>query len=342
MSVEACKQKAPEIPSFQGIVGKSEPILKVAKIIEKVAKTDSSVLITGESGTGKELISRAIHNLSKRNSNDLVVINCGAIPANLLESELFGHEKGAFTGATTSHTGRFERADNGTLFLDEIGDMSPFLQVKLLRALQEQKFEKVGGSKPVEVNVRFISATNKDLKKAIIENEFREDLFYRLNVIPIEVPALRQRRDDIPLLADFFLGRLAKRFEEEPKVLSDKALEVLCNYDWPGNIRELENIMEQIAVMSDGNEILDSDIPENLKTETKPAMENVLSPIESGMSFSEAIDNYQKSLILDALRKTGWVKAKAAKLLKMNRTTLVEKIKKLGLAEEERPEDLLF
>ena len=342
MSVESCKEKISAIPSFQGIVGKSEPILKVAKIVEKVAKTDSSVLITGESGTGKELIARAIHNLSKRNKNDLVVINCGAIPANLLESELFGHEKGAFTGAVSSHTGRFERADNGTFFLDEIGDMSPFLQVKLLRAIQEQQFEKVGGSKPVQVNVRFVSATNKDLKKSIKENEFREDLFYRLNVIPIEVPPLRDRRSDIPLLADFFLHRLSLRFEEEPKFLSSGALDILKSYDWPGNIRELENIMEQVAVMSEGNEILPRDIPENLKLENKPSSEFVLNPIESGISFSDAIDTYQKTLILEALRRTGWVKAKAAKLLKMNRTTLVEKIKKLGLAEQERPEDFLF
>ncbi|PID77939.1 MAG: RNA polymerase subunit sigma-54 [Deltaproteobacteria bacterium] len=336
------KKNIEDIPSFQGIVGASDSILKVAQIIEKVSKTDSSILITGESGTGKELIAKAIHHLSKRGDNDLVVINCGAIPPNLLESELFGHEKGAFTGALSSHTGRFERADKGSLFLDEIGDMSPVLQVKLLRAIQEQQFEKVGGSRPVKVDVRFISATNKDLKKAISENEFREDLYYRLNVIPIEVPPLRERRSDITLLARFFLERLAERFEEPVKKLSNEASEILVSYDWPGNIRELENIMEQLAVMSEGPEILPEDIPAGINNKNNGFSGFVFNPIENGISFNEAVDNYQKSLIMEALRKTGWVKAKAAKILQMNRTTLVEKIKKLGLSEDESPENLLF
>lgn len=342
MSVQAEKYDYDKTCSFQGIVGASEAILKVEKIIEKVAKTDSSVLITGESGTGKELIAKAIHNLSKRTDNGLIVINCGAIPGNLLESELFGHEKGSFTGANSSHIGRFERADNGTLFLDEIGDMSPFLQVKLLRAIQEQQFERVGGSKPIKVNVRFISATNKNLKSAIEKNEFREDLYYRLNVIPIEVPSLRQRRGDIPLLADFFLKRLAVRFEEAPKYLSSEAMDILCSYDWPGNIRELENIMEQVAVMSDNDEIRPEDIPPYISGDNSPPSEMLFCPIENGISFNDAVDSYQKALILEALRQTSWVKAKAAKLLQMNRTTLVEKIKKFGLSEQERPEDFLF
>ncbi len=342
MSGSDDKKNIEDIPSFQGIVGASDSILKVAQIIEKVSKTDSSILITGESGTGKELIAKAIHHLSKRGDNDLVVINCGAIPPNLLESELFGHEKGAFTGALSSHTGRFERADKGSLFLDEIGDMSPVLQVKLLRAIQEQQFEKVGGSRPVKVDVRFISATNKDLKKAISENEFREDLYYRLNVIPIEVPPLRERRSDITLLARFFLERLAERFEEPVKKLSNEASEILVSYDWPGNIRELENIMEQLAVMSEGPEILPEDIPAGINNKNNGFSGFVFNPIENGISFNEAVDNYQKSLIMEALRKTGWVKAKAAKILQMNRTTLVEKIKKLGLSEDESPENLLF
>jgi transcriptional regulator with GAF, ATPase, and Fis domain len=342
LSVQAEKYIDEKIPSFQGIVGASEPIKQVARIIEKVAKTDSSVLITGESGTGKELIAKAVHNLSKRSENDLVIINCGAIPASLLESELFGHEKGAFTGASSSHTGRFERADKGTLFLDEIGDMSPFLQVKLLRAIQEQQFERVGGSKPVKVNVRFISATNKNLAQSINQNEFREDLYYRLNVIPVEVPPLRERKVDIPLLADFFLERLASRFEEDQKILSKEALDILVSYDWPGNIRELENIMEQVAVMSEGINITAEDIPLNISGDSAPSSDFVFNPLENKISFNEAVDNYQKVLILDALRKTDWVKAKAAKLLQMNRTTLVEKIKKLGISEQERPEDFLF
>jgi transcriptional regulator with GAF, ATPase, and Fis domain len=338
------KYKDIKIPSFQGIVGESPAILRVAKIIERVAKTDSSVLVTGESGTGKELIAKAIHNLSRRSVNDLVIINCGAIPGNLLESELFGHEKGAFTGAVSSHTGRFERADKGTLFLDEIGEMSPVLQVKLLRAIQEQQFEKVGGSKPVKVDVRFISATNKNLKKAIEENEFREDLYYRLNVIPIEVPALRERKTDIPLLCSFFLERLARRFDEPVKIISREAEDLLMQYHWPGNIRELENIMEQVAVMSDGTEITAEDIPFSLKesTGTGSSSEMIINTIESGISFNDAVDNYQRALILEALRKTGWVKAKAAKLLKMNRTTLVEKIKKLEISDQEELEALVF
>jgi len=333
-----------KIPSFQGIVGENPAISRVARIIEKVARTDSSVLVTGESGTGKELIAKAIHNLSKRNKNDLIIINCGAIPGNLLESELFGHEKGAFTGAVSSHTGRFERADKGTLFLDEIGEMSPVLQVKLLRAIQEQQFEKVGGSRPVQVDVRFISATNKNLKKAIEENEFREDLYYRLNVIPIEVPALRERKTDIPLLCSFFLERLAKKFEEPVKILSKAASEILMGYHWPGNIRELENIMEQVAVMSEGIEITADDLPFSLKDTPSScsSSEIIINTLESGISFNDAVDNYQRALILEALRKTGWVKAKAAKLLKMNRTTLVEKIKKLGISEEEELEALVF
>ena len=338
------KNKEMKVPSFQGIVGESPAILRVAKIIEKVARTDSSVLVTGESGTGKELIAKAIHNLSKRKKNDLIIINCGAIPGNLLESELFGHEKGAFTGAVSSHTGRFERADKGTLFLDEIGEMSPVLQVKLLRAIQEQQFEKVGGSKSVKVDVRFISATNKNLKKAIEESEFREDLYYRLNVIPIEVPALRERKTDIPVLCSFFLERLAKRFDEPVKTVSKEAMSVLMGYHWPGNIRELENIMEQVAVMSEGNEITADDIPPGLKKDSGSSSQSemVINTIESGISFNDAVDNYQRALILEALRKTGWVKAKAAKLLRMNRTTLVEKIKKLEISDQEELEVLVF
>jgi len=344
LAVSSGENKKIKIPSFQGIVGESPAIVKVAKIIKKVAKTDSSVLVTGESGTGKELIAKAIHNLSKRSANELVIINCGAIPGNLLESELFGHEKGSFTGAISSHIGRFERADKGTLFLDEIGDMSPVLQVKLLRAIQEQQFEKVGGSKPVKVDVRFISATNKNLKKAIEESEFREDLYYRLNVIPVEVPALRERKTDIPLLSSFFLERLSKRFEEPMKTLSKEVLDILLGYHWPGNIRELENIMEQVAVMSDGDEVTADDLPLDLKDDSTSgsSSEMIINTIESGISFNDAVDNYQRAIILEALRKTGWVKAKAAKLLKMNRTTLVERIKKLGISEQDELEILVF
>ncbi|CCK81749.1 two component system response regulator, sigma54-specific [Desulfobacula toluolica Tol2] len=319
-----------------GIAGVSKGLIKVLDTARKVSKSDSSVLITGESGTGKELIAKAIHKNSSRRDGPMVVINCGAIPGELLESELFGHEKGAFTGAHRSRVGRFEIADQGTIFLDEIGDMSPDLQVKLLRAIQERRFERVGGTSTIQVDIRVISATHKDLPAAIAEGLFREDLFYRLNVIPIQILPLRERKEDILSLADHFQNNLIKRVKGyQIKTFSQSAKQALLRYDWPGNIRELENLIERISVLVEDRNIELHDLPEYI---ANASSDNTSVPVESvlnnGIGFNEAVDQYQRSLILHALNETGWVKARAADLLKMNRTTLVERIKKMNIDQE--------
>lgn len=329
-------EKSENFLRFDGLVGESSQIRTVFRTISKVARTDSTVLVTGESGTGKELIASSIHNSSSRRNAPLIIINCGAIPGELLESELFGHEKGAFTGAHRARTGRFELADGGTIFLDEIGDMSQSLQVKLLRAIQEQTFERVGGGTPIKVDIRIISATNKDLKASMEDGSFREDLFYRLNVIPIKVPPLRERKTDIPLLSDYFLGRLADRFQEKKKAFSDEAMTYLMNYSWPGNIRELENMMERLTVMVEDDIISPEDLPEQVRGGRPLQAPYAQSPIDAGVGFTEAVEMFQKTLILEALDRSGGVKAKAAELLKMNRTTLVERIKKLKIESEKR------
>lgn len=323
-----------------GIAGVSKGLLSVLDRARKVARSDSSVLITGESGTGKELIARAIHRNSARKDGPMVIINCGAIPSELLESELFGHEKGAFTGAHRQRTGRFEIADQGTIFLDEIGDMSHDLQVKLLRALQERRFERVGGSQTIEVDIRVISATNKDLAAAIEAGKFREDLYYRLNVIPIHILPLRERTEDILPLITHFQESLVERMPAfADKRFSSEAMEVLLAYEWPGNIRELENLVERISVLAEQSSVAVSDLPECM-TGIAPNQESpsVSTVFRNGIGFSEAVEIYQKSLITHALNESGWVKARAAEMLKMNRTTLVEKIKKMKIqAEAEMP-----
>ena len=319
-------------PIYKGFIGECFEIKNVFKTIEKVADTDSTVLITGESGTGKELTARAIHNNSSRRDNPMVVLNCGAIPSELLESELFGHEKGAFTGAHQPRIGRFELANGGTIFLDEIGDMSPKLQVKLLRVIQEQCFERVGSVKSINVNIRIISATNKNLKEAIEAGTFREDLYYRLNVIPINMPPLRRRKSDIPLLIKYFLKKRHKLNNAESKSFSKRAIDTLTNYNWPGNIRELENLIERLSVLVEKDIICFDDLPEIIKKSSsiqKPAWKNIAESDWPG--FTQAVNQFQKDLILQALNQTNWIKAKAATLLKMNRTTLVEKIKKMNL-----------
>ncbi|WP_321494973.1 sigma-54 dependent transcriptional regulator [uncultured Desulfobacter sp.] len=327
-----------EITGFDrsGIAGVSKSLMAVLDRVRKVARSDSSVLITGESGTGKELIARAIHKNSARKDGPMVVINCGAIPSELLESELFGHEKGAFTGAHRSRTGRFEIADKGTIFLDEIGDMSPDLQVKLLRALQERRFERVGGTQTIEVDIRVISATNKNLTVAIENSEFREDLYYRLNVIPIKISPLRERPEDIMPLVEHFQSSLARRNSEYiPKIFPDLVKQVLGTYEWPGNIRELENLVERLSVLVEEDTISISDLPDCITgtgTDVTPA--GVAQVFKNNIGFNEAVELYQKSLIVHALNETGWVKAKAAEMLKMNRTTLVEKIKKMDIEPE--------
>ncbi|MCG8687676.1 MAG: sigma-54 dependent transcriptional regulator [Desulfobacterales bacterium] len=318
------------------IAGVSKGLISVLDRARKVARSDSSVLITGESGTGKELIARAIHKNSARKDGPMVIINCGAIPSELLESELFGHEKGAFTGAHRSRTGRFEIADKGTIFLDEIGDMSPDLQVKLLRALQERRFERVGGSQTIDVDIRVISATNKDLPEAIEKKEFREDLYYRLNVIPINILPLRERTEDIIPLVEHFQKGLSLRIPDyQAKFFSDPVKDVLNAYEWPGNIRELKNLVERISVLVEEDTVAVEDLPDCMTgiaaSQTSPS---VAAVFQNQIGFSDAIEQYQKSLISHALNETGWVKAKAAQMLKMNRTTLVEKIKKLNIEPE--------
>ena len=317
---------------FDQIIGESEGIKQCLSLVERVASTESTVLITGESGTGKELIARAIHYNSNRASGPFIAINCGAIPSELLESELFGHIKGAFTGAIANRAGRFELADEGTLFLDEIGDLEPSLQVKILRALQEKKFEPVGSTKTVHMNVRVIAATNVDLEKAVSEGKFREDLYYRLNVIPIHIPALRERKSDIPLLLNHFLNHFNKNKSKPITGFSAEALNSMINYSWPGNIRELENLIERLSILKGSGEVTPIDLPAKYKSAAACYAETGSIDIpDSGLDFNNAVDQFENALIIKALEKTGWNKNQAAILLRLNRTTLVEKMKKKGL-----------
>ncbi|MCM2280362.1 MAG: sigma-54 dependent transcriptional regulator [Bdellovibrionaceae bacterium] len=321
---------------FDNIVGQSDEVRHVLEMVERVADSDSTVLVTGESGTGKELIAKAIHYNSPRANKPFIPINCGAIPAELLESELFGHVKGAFTGAIATRVGRFELASGGTIFLDEIGELSLSLQVKLLRVLQERRFEPVGSAKTQVADVRVIAATNVDLEKAVAKGEFREDLFYRLNVIPIRIPSLKQRRSDIPLLLHHFIHHFNSNKNRHLQGVAPEAMEMLMNYTWPGNIRELENLVERLAILKGSGMIEVRDLPEHYRA--KPAsggagatsLDSIDIPA-AGMDFNSAVDAYENALILQALEKTGWNRNQAAVLLKLNRTTLVEKIKKKGL-----------
>jgi DNA-binding NtrC family response regulator len=318
---------------FEKIIGQSETIQTLLNLVGRVADSESTVLVSGESGTGKELIARAIHYNSPRRDNPFVAINCGAIPSELLESELFGHVKGAFTGAIANRIGRFEMADGGTIFLDEIGDLEPALQVKLLRVLQERSFEPVGGAKSVQVNVRVIAATNKDLDTQVAEQKFREDLYYRLNVIPVNVPALRERKSDIPLLMSHFIESFNRGRAKKLTGVAGDAMEFLCNYPWPGNIRELENLVERLTILKGQGVIELSDLPTKYKpaVSTPQAASAQFEIPESGLDFNAAVDQFENALILRALEKTGWNRNQAAHLLKLNRTTLVEKMKKKGL-----------
>ena len=317
---------------FENIVGTSNALRRVLDLVTKVAESDSTVLITGESGTGKELVARAIHYSSRRADQPLVTVNCGAIPEELLESELFGHEKGAFTNAVKDREGRFEAANGGTIFLDEIGDMSLNLQVKLLRVLQDRTFERVGSSKTRKVDVRVIAATNQDLPVAIREGRFLEDLFFRLNVIPIEVPPLRARAEDVPLLAQHFLDNLTKERDSRVDSISESAMALLMAHDWPGNVRELENLIERLTILRGEGEIRAEDVP---PLSPGDAAERSLAPTipEGGISFREVVESFETDLILQALRMADWKKSRAAELLGLNRTTLIEKIKKKGIQE---------
>ena len=312
---------------FENIVGNSSILRSVLDVVAKVADSDSTVLITGESGTGKELIARAIHYNSRRAERMFVTVNCGAIPEELLESELFGHVRGAFTNAVSHREGRFSLASDGTIFLDEIGDMSTNLQVKLLRVLQDRSFEPVGSSKTVSVDVRVIAATNQDLEQAIRERRFREDLFYRLNVIPIEAPPLRLRREDIGLLTQHFLDRASRARGRPVPGISSEALELLCAYDWPGNVRELENLIERLVTLGGEREITPADLPANLCRINAPALSALRVPA-TGLSFRDVVEEVEEQLIREALEHTHGNKNRAAQLLGLNRTTLLEKMKR--------------
>lgn len=320
---------------FDNIIGQSDGITRVLEMIERVSGADSTVLITGESGTGKELVAKAIHYNSNRANKPFIPINCGAIPSELLESELFGHVKGAFTGAVSSRVGRFELAEGGTIFFDEIGDMSPHLQVKLLRVLQERSYEPVGSAKTLTSNVRVIAATNVDLERAVKEGRFREDLFYRLNVIPVHIPALRERKSDIPLLFHYFIEHFNSGRNDKLTGMTPAAIEFLANYPWPGNIRELENLVERLTILKGGGIVDTADLPEKYRgVETSNHVNEINIPPD-GMDFNTAVDTFENNLITQALEKTGWNRNQAALLLKLNRTTLVEKIKKKGLRQPE-------
>jgi transcriptional regulator with GAF, ATPase, and Fis domain len=319
-------------------IGQSPAIKEILSIINKLSKTDSTVLIMGESGTGKELVAKMIHQKSTRATKPFIPVNCGAIPSELLESELFGHEKGAFTGAVYSRPGRFELAHEGTIFLDEIGDMPLHLQVKILRVIQERTFERIGSTKPLHVNVRIIAATNKNLENEVKEGKFREDLYWRLNVVPLLIPPLRERKEDIPILCEYFINKFSEKFGYELKIKSD-AFDLLLNYHWPGNVRELENLIERLYVLSENGVITINDLPERIKFSESFFSRNIipeeLNPFASSIDLNEVIKEYEKKLILHALNLNGWVKSRAAKYLKINRTTLIEKMKRLGIKDVE-------
>jgi DNA-binding NtrC family response regulator len=318
---------------FEQIVGSSEQIHAVLDLVGRVADSDATVMISGESGTGKELIAKAVHFNSPRVDNPFVAINCGAIPSELLESELFGHVKGAFTGAIANRVGRFEMADGGTIFLDEIGDLEPALQVKLLRVLQERTIEPVGAAKSTAVNVRVIAATNKNLETLVSQGRFREDLFYRLNVIPIVLPALRERKTDIPVLFSHFLEEFNRTRARKFSGISAAAMDCLVNYPWPGNIRELENLVERMTILKGGGHFEIDDLPAKYRSNTiSPSQDKTSFEIpDGGLDFNTAVDQFENQLILQALERTNWNRNQAAQLLHLNRTTLVEKIKKKGL-----------
>ena len=313
---------------FGELVGGAPCMQHVFRVIEKVAPTDSSVFISGESGTGKELVARAIHNRSERKDGAFIKVNCGALTDTLLESELFGHEKGAFTGAVRRRLGRFELANGGTLFLDEIGDVSAALQLKLLRVLQEKEFERVGGESTIKVDVRVLSATNKDLQREVEQGRFREDLYYRLHIVPLKIPPLRDRREDIPLLTRHFVETLAPRTNPSVKGIEDDALGRLMAYHWPGNVRELENAIEQSLVFAEGERLTVAALPEFLRGERS---DETLSLPKGQMSLPEILEDLERQLILKAFRDADGVKTETARKLGIKTSALYYKLDKYGI-----------
>ncbi|MGA3283631.1 MAG: sigma-54 dependent transcriptional regulator [Verrucomicrobiota bacterium] len=336
-----------------GIVGRSEPMQQVFKLIGQVAATDATALITGESGTGKELVARAIYHHSNRSRQPFLTVNCAAIPEQLLESELFGHEKGAFTGATMQRIGKFEQCNQGTIFLDEIGDMTPATQTKILRVLQSGTFERVGGNQPIQVDVRVIAATNKHLEQAVAARQFREDLFYRLNVVRIHIPPLRDRRKDIPLLVNYFLEKIAREQQRPPKSIAASVIKTLEKYHWPGNVRELENAIRRAHVMAKSGAILLGDLPPEISGQ---GAGTALPPVTGAAGDAAATDAaalarqlfqwarrdpklkvipaVERELVIQALKETGNNQVHAAKLLGITRATLRKRIEKFGIQRE--------
>jgi DNA-binding NtrC family response regulator len=323
---------------IDGLVGRSRAMRDLFQLLETVAATSSTVLFTGETGTGKELAARAIHHTSPRRSHRFVALNCSAIPETLLEAELFGHVRGAFTGAVGNRQGRLEQAHRGTLFLDEVGTMSPALQAKLLRVLQEREFERVGDSHTVKIDVRVIAATHSDLAKMVSEGSFREDLFYRLNVIPVQLPALRDRREDVPLLVQHFLQKLASDSGQPAVTVSQEAMRRLMAYHWPGNVRQLENAVERALAFSHGRSQIDvPDLAPEMQTDASPGESDSTWFPDDGLDFERYIEGIELALIRRSLERTHGNKRQAAKLLNLKRTTLIEKLKRLEPSAVDRP-----
>jgi DNA-binding NtrC family response regulator len=318
-----------KLSGFSNIVGNSRGMQEVFRIVQQICKTDSNVLITGESGTGKELIARIIHSKGQRSSGSFVSVNCAAIPQELLESEFFGHERGSFTGAHERRIGKFELAKDGIMFLDEISSLRQDLQAKLLRVLQEREFTRVGGSQSIKVNAQIISATNQDLRELISERKFREDLYYRLNVLPVHLPSLRERKGDIPLLVRHFLGKIAYRLNRKVSDVTPEAMEIFKTYHWPGNIREMENLLERLVAFSTDHNAIDvQDLPNEL---VFPEPNGRGGLVVGSKGLLEARDKFEKMYILSALRKSGWNQSEAARVLGIHRNTLIKKMASHGL-----------
>lgn len=312
------------------IVGKSKGIREVLSLVDRAAPTKSNIFISGESGTGKELVARAVHFASPRKDGPFISVNCMAFNPGVLESELFGHEKGSFTGAVAMRRGRFELAHNGTLFLDEIGELSHDMQVKLLRVLQERKFERVGGMEEIEVDIRIVAATNKNLMEEVEKGNFREDLYYRLNVVHILLPPLRERREDIPLLIAHFMGKIAEENEIEKKIISPEAIQLLTGYEWPGNIRQLQNILERCVVLSQGDTIEASDLPAEIQ-DNETQLRNALDLLPVELDLAETLDTLEAAIVRRALVRADFVQVKAAELLGISKSLLQYKLKKYGI-----------
>ncbi len=319
-----------EVP-YGEMVGEAESIRKVKRFVNRVGRTDSTVMVYGESGTGKELVARAIHARSARHKGPFVRVNCGALPESLLDSELFGHERGAFTGAEKKRRGRFELADGGTLFLDEISTISSATQVRLLRVLQERELERLGGEETIPVDVRIVAATNTPAEELLTGNDFREDLYYRLHVVPVEVPPLRDRKDDIRMLAEHFVEKLQARTRSNVTAIDPEALKRLEEYDWPGNVRELENVIERGLVLAEGDILMESDLPFLANLGDARGMKLAGNALGDGMDLGRTMDGIEERLVRQALARTGGVKAEAARLLGIKKGTLQYKIDKYGI-----------